>query len=470
MAPAGAAPTTTVVLWSPGGNPLGADAPPGITLRLAEGPHDLAGAAVVAVIESGCAVLPTGLGQAVSTLLDDDLDAVLTATRDPHGHVHQPLPWSPIQSRHWVSTGGLVVVGARALDAAGGLDASLGDEAVHDALLRMGAAARIGRSPVAAAASSSPPPSPDRPRRHAATVASRAGARARGSGAVDGIVGLAGAYRRRIDVSTTRPLVTLVVPTRDHPELLQMADRTIRMAGGSRVEAIFVDNGTTDPAAKDLLGRTPHRVLSAPIPFNFARLVNRGVAAARGDVVVLLNNDVEALDAGWVDPLLEELEDDDTGVAGTLLLYPSGAIQHCGIVVHHGVPRHPLVGVAPADAPAWAVSVPGDRTAVTGACLAMRTRDWHRLGGMSVPLATNYNDVDLCLRVAAEGRRVAFTPFAPLTHHESESRGRLSTPEVAADWLLFRSRWEQVLAQPDSWWPADVQPSDGRARMVPQVA
>ena len=249
-----------------------------------------------------------------------------------------------------------------------------------------------------------------------------------------------------------------------------MAERTIRMAGSSRVEAVFVDNGTTDPAARARLGRTPHRVLAAPIPFNFARLANRGVAAARGDVVVLLNNDVEALDHGWVDPLIDELEDPSTGVAGSLLLYPSGTIQHCGIVVHDGVPQHALVGVAPADAPSWAVGVPGDRTAVTGACLAMRRSNWRHMGGMSAPLATNYNDVDLCLRVAAEGMRVAFTPFAPLVHHESESRGRLSTPEVAADWLLFRSRWDHVLHAPDRWWPADVRPDDGRPRMVPQVA
>lgn len=229
------------------------------------------------------------------------------------------------------------------------------------------------------------------------------------------------------------PLVSIVVPTRDHPDLVEMAHATIRRAGWPHTEAIFVDNGTTDPAARAALDRSPHRVLDASIPFNFARLANRGAAVARGEVIVLLNNDVEAVADGWLADLVAPLTDDaHVGIVGSVLLYPSGRVQHAGISMAGGVPHHELPdalgGVRECDA-------------VTGACMAVRADAWRELGGMSSPLATNYNDVDLCLRARDAGWRVVCTGAPRLVHHESESRGRWPTPEVAADWLLFRSRW-----------------------------
>lgn len=237
------------------------------------------------------------------------------------------------------------------------------------------------------------------------------------------------------------PLVSIVVPTRDHAPLVDMAHQTIRRAGWPRLEAIFVDNGTTDPAARAALDRSPHRVLDAAIPFNFARLANRGAAAARGQVIVLLNNDVEALADGWLADLVRPLIDDpDVAIAGTVLLYPSGRVQHAGISMAGGVPHHEYIGATTDDLSPAARGM-RECDAVTGACMAVRAGAWQELGGMSSPLATNYNDVDLCLRARDAGWKVVCTGALRLVHHESESRGRWPTPAVAADWLLFRSRW-----------------------------
>ena len=241
-------------------------------------------------------------------------------------------------------------------------------------------------------------------------------------------------------------LASVVIPTRDHPELVEMAHATLGLSGAARVEGIFVDNATSDPLSKSLLASTPHRVVHAPIPFNFARLVNRGAAAAHGDVIVLLNNDVEARVDGWLDALLPPFADPDVGIVGVTLEYPSGRIQHAGIDVMGGVPYHLYLGDEWEGLPDQIRDHVSEPLAVTGACMAVRADLWRDLGGMSTPLATNYNDVDLCLRARRCGSRVVCVPFRGLVHHESESRGTHSTPEVAADWLLFRSRWADVLA------------------------
>ncbi len=243
-------------------------------------------------------------------------------------------------------------------------------------------------------------------------------------------------------------LASIVIPTRDRPELVRMAHDTVARAGTSRCETIFVDNGTTDPGALRLLERSPHRVLRAPIPFSFPRLVNRGAAIARGDVIVLLNNDVEAREPGWLDALLGPCTDPDVGVTGITLEYPSGTVQHCGIGFRDGVPVHSYTGCEWDALPVGIRNEVSEPGAVTGACMAVRTDLWHDLGGMSTPLATNYNDVDLCLRAQRCGMRVACVPFRGLVHHESESRGTRATPAIAADWLLFRSRWAEALARP----------------------
>ena len=232
-----------------------------------------------------------------------------------------------------------------------------------------------------------------------------------------------------------------------------MAHATIARSGWPDTDVVFVDNGTIDPAARRGLASSPHRVLRADIPFNFSRLVNRGGHLAAGDVIVLLNNDIEATHDGWLLELLGPFVDPDVGITGALLAYPSGRIQHCGIDVAEGAPVHLHRGERWDDLPEAERDALREPLAVTAACMAVRTDLWQALGGMSTPLATNYNDVDLCLRARWCGARIACVPVRGLIHHESESRGTQSGPDVAADWLLFRSKWAQVLdaAAPSSF-------------------
>ncbi len=360
----------------------------------------------------GVRVLDDSLAEASEPIRTGRADLVIPATLAADGSFQAARRWSPLAAVY----GGAAVPLLLAAP-----EWPVGDGCPDDVLMRSHRDARVAVVDIAAGVEPESPP-----------------------------VELAPAGSGGLDEST---LVSVIIPTRDRPDLVEMAHCTVAAAGWSRVEVIFVDNGTTDPHACALLDRSAHRVVPAPIPFNFARLVNRGASVARGEVVVLLNNDVEAVAAGWLAALLEPLACADVGVVGSTLLYPSESVQHCGIAMMDGVPVHAYAGIRESHLPDPVRHVPGERTAVTGACMAVRASLWRHLGGMAVPLATNYNDVDLCLRARRAGARVACTPVPRLVHHESESRGLRSTPAVAADWLLFRSRWAGMLNNPDPWLP-----------------
>ncbi len=248
------------------------------------------------------------------------------------------------------------------------------------------------------------------------------------------------------------PSVSIVVPTRDAPDLLDQIVAGVQATRWPDRELVLVDNGTTDPQAGRLLATVDARVERLAVPFNFPRLCNRGAHAARGDVVVMLNNDVELVDDRWLDPLVDALRDPGVGVAGALLTYPDGTLQHAGMAIVDGVPVHPLAGRDPgsSDVAPWIRS--GDRTAVTAACLAIRRATLMRLGGFDPLLAHDYNDLDLCLRAWSAGYRVHLASETRLVHHESKSRGRGVDPQTVGDWLVVRARWRDVLASPDAHW------------------
>ncbi|ACB80003.1 glycosyl transferase family 2 [Methylorubrum populi BJ001] len=253
------------------------------------------------------------------------------------------------------------------------------------------------------------------------------------------------------------PLVSVVIPTRDRAELLGVVlDGLFARTDYPALEVIVVDNGSTEPATRDLFARyagDPRlRVLPAPGPFNFSELSNRGAAAARGTILLFLNNDIEVLEPGWLTELVAIASDREIGAVGAKLLYPDGTIQHGGIVLGiGGIAGHSHLGL-PGSAPGYfaRMVLSQEVSAVTGACLAMRAAVFSEVGGFDAAhLAVAFNDVDLCLKIRAAGYRIVWTPHARLVHHESKSRGAEDTPEkrarFEAESRVMRERWEPVL-------------------------
>jgi GT2 family glycosyltransferase len=166
---------------------------------------------------------------------------------------------------------------------------------------------------------------------------------------------------------------------------------------------------------------------------------NLGAEAARGEVLVFLNDDTEPLDRTWLERLVGQMERPGAGVAGAKLLYPSGTLQHGGVAVGVGYGcSHPGRNMAGAP-PHWPwLDLSREVTAVTGACLAIRADLFRELSGFPEEFPVNFNDIDLCLRVRAAGRRVTYESGAILRHYECQSRRGVVT---AAEYELFARRW-----------------------------
>ncbi len=256
------------------------------------------------------------------------------------------------------------------------------------------------------------------------------------------------------------PKVSVLIPSRDQGRLLKRCVGSLigddAVTDYPEIEIVLVDHESTEPRARvviDALAADPaHTVVTFSGPFNFAAMVNRAAEAATGEVLVLLNNDTEAISPGWLTEMVGHLSRPEMGVVGALLLFSDGTIQHAG--VHPGVGG--LMGHGHkhrrGDDPGYfgRLTVAHEVAAVTGACLGITRATWDRLGGLDEEnLAVAYNDIDLCLRARAAGLRVVFTPHAVLHHHESVSRGFDDDParneRLAGEVAVMRERWGDLL-------------------------
>lgn len=246
--------------------------------------------------------------------------------------------------------------------------------------------------------------------------------------------------------------ISLIIPTKDQPEHIGRCLESIFTRSTCRdIEVIIVDTGTTDSRALAILDAYPVSVLRCGGPFNFSHANNAGVSKASGRYLVLLNNDTEVQSPDWLEVLTWHLELPNVAAVGPLLLYPDGGVQHAGIVLGlRGTADH-VMRRFPSDSDGYLGSLSSTRevSAVTAACMALRREDYTRLGGLSDYYGTIYQDVDLCLQLRADERRILFTPHAVLTHHESASRG---SDYDQLDRALLLSRWGRVIEQGDPFY------------------
>ena len=273
----------------------------------------------------------------------------------------------------------------------------------------------------------------------------------------DGRVDAGSASVSRIVRSVPADLpVSILIPFRDEPRLLRTCVDSLAATTSAHTstELVLIDNGSSDPETLTLvehLAESPGvRVLTDPRPFNWAALNNAGALVARGDVLVFLNNDIEAHQGGWLSALCAQALRPDVGAAGARLLYPDRHLQHCGLVIGlTGAAGHVLGGL-PQEAPGYLHMATAARecSAVTGACLATRRAVFDLLGGFDETLGVDLNDVDYCLRAAEVGFRTLYEPAAQLIHHESPSRG---TAGGVGDVVKFVDRWKEYLSDGDRY-------------------
>ncbi|PXA99275.1 hypothetical protein DMC47_04220 [Nostoc sp. 3335mG] len=249
------------------------------------------------------------------------------------------------------------------------------------------------------------------------------------------------------------PSVSIIIPTRDKVELLRAClDGLAKLNYPGSYEIVVVDNGTTQREALELMrdrqAEGSIHVIRDDGPFNFAALNNMAVARSSSEVICLLNNDVEALDGGWLATMVRHAARPDIGAVGALLLYPDGSVQHAGVAIGTGgAAGHLARGVRP-DNPAHFAWHGVTRTvsAVTAACMVVRREVYLSVGGLDgQSFAVAFNDVDFCMRLQQRGLRNVFVAEARLIHHESISRGKDHAPSNIArfsgELARFRGRW-----------------------------
>jgi len=265
-------------------------------------------------------------------------------------------------------------------------------------------------------------------------------------------------WRVKYPVPAPAPFVSLIIPTRNALPLIRQAVQSIlAITDYPSYEIVIVDNGSDDPEATAYFARISRddprvRVVPYGEPFNYSAINNSAVRAAEGEIVGLLNNDVEAIDRGWLSEMVSHAVRPGIGAVGAMLYYPLNTVQHAGVILGlGGVAGHPFKEFPRGDqGQKNRLRLVQNYSAVTAACLVIRKDRFLEVGGFNEKdLSIAFNDVDLCCKLIRAGYRNLWTPYAEFYHHESATRGVEDTPEKRArfqaeiDYMM--NTWAELL-------------------------
>jgi O-antigen biosynthesis protein len=273
-----------------------------------------------------------------------------------------------------------------------------------------------------------------------------------------------GYYRVRWRLATPPPKVTLIIPTRDKVALLRNCiESVLQKTRYPNYEIMVIDNQSSDPEALEYLAwlraTGKARILVYDAPFNYSSINNWAVDHSDGEILCLLNNDIEVLGENWLEEMAGHASRESIGAVGAMLYYPDDRIQHAGVILGvGGVANHAYAGQHRGHAGHGArAKVTQNLSAVTGACLVVRRSLYLQVGGLDERLPVAFNDIDFCLRLCEAGYFNVWTPFAELYHHESASRGNDLEPEKLQRFLgevrHMEARWHGWLQNDPAYNP-----------------
>ncbi len=262
------------------------------------------------------------------------------------------------------------------------------------------------------------------------------------------------------------PLITIVIPNKDHAsDLKRCVYSILEKSTYTNYEIIIVENNSTEKATFDLYEELKEAsdkvsVVTFEGEFNYSAVNNFGVSFAKGEYILLLNNDTEVITLNWLEEMLMYAQREDVGAVGAKLYYADRTIQHAGVVI--GLGAHRTAGHTHYKMPKENLGYMGrlcyaqDVSAVTGACLLVKKSLWDEVGGLDTDFKISLNDVDFCLKLREKGYLNVFTPFAELYHYESVSRGLDDSGEKAERYNKesehFRTKWKEVLEKGDPYY------------------
>ncbi|NHN34274.1 glycosyltransferase family 2 protein [Paenibacillus sp. S3N08] len=254
------------------------------------------------------------------------------------------------------------------------------------------------------------------------------------------------------------PKISIIIPTRNMAAMLDQCLSSIYEKTVYRnFEIIIIDNGSNEQATFDIFKKWEQnepdkfKVLHLDIPFNYSKLNNEAVKVAQGELILLLNNDIEVITPNWLNEMAGQAIRSNIGAVGANLLYPDNTIQHAGIILGIG-------GIAGHSHKYFDIKNPGyfsrlrmitNYSAVTAACLMLRREIYEEVGGLDESLTVAFNDVDFCLKIREKGYNIVWLPQVQLYHYESKSRGQEDTSEkqerFKSEIEFMQKRWGERL-------------------------
>lgn len=261
---------------------------------------------------------------------------------------------------------------------------------------------------------------------------------------------------------STPSRATVVIPSKDRADLLEACWNSLVQTRMADFDVVVVDNGSENAETAALYDRMrgdPRvRIIYKPGAFNFSELCNAAAEVAQTSVLVFLNNDV-VVRAGWLDTMTTWALRPDVGAVGTTLVYPSGRVQHAGVVI--GLAGHAahVEREAEPGQPGYLRRLVSDRevSAVTAACLAVEKTKFDAVGGFDAKtFPIELNDIDLCLRLNAAGWATICLAEPVLVHHESATRGTTRDMDGAYghERRQFKARWSASIRDDPYFHPA----------------
>ena len=281
-----------------------------------------------------------------------------------------------------------------------------------------------------------------------------------------------GWYRSHVKVQGN-PLISVIIPNKDHTDDLELCLFSMtRKSTYRNYEILIVENNSEKEETFEYYRKLPDRypkarVLTWEKEFNYSAINNFAAKEAKGEYLLFLNNDVEILTPDWMEEMLQNCQQENVAAVGAKLYYPDDTIQHAGVVLGLGGIAGHIMCRASKEDPGYfgrMISVQ-EISAVTAACMMVKKSYFDAVGGLDETFQVAFNDIDLCMKFRAAGKKIIFTPYAELYHYESKSRGLEDTPEKQfrfdKEVKRFQEKWAQQLEMGDPYYSPNLSVTEG---------
>ncbi|MEG2821921.1 MAG: glycosyltransferase family 2 protein [Lachnospiraceae bacterium] len=282
-----------------------------------------------------------------------------------------------------------------------------------------------------------------------------------------GFTQIFGRYRTKIQMKGS-PLVSIIIPNKDHIKELKKCLKSIKEESSyTNYEILIIENNSTKKETflyyEEVMKQFDNiRIITWTGSFNYAAINNYAAKEAKGEYLLLLNNDTEVISSSWIEEMLSYCQRDDVGIVGAKLYYPDDTIQHAGVVIGLGGIAGHVFSCTPRGEYGYSARIVStqDVSAVTAACMMVSKEIFDLVNGFDEGYAVAFNDVDLCMKVRETGKLIVYNPYVELYHHESKSRGKEETEEQKERFdrekKRFSHKWPKILSAGDPYYNVNL--------------